>query len=553
MTPARLLKPSVLALSALIVGMLALLMAPGTALAEVRLALVVGNGAYKTGPLRNPGNDASSVGSALEASGFTVTTLVDADREAMKRGIRAFAETLRGAGEDSVAVFYYAGHGVQVKGRNYLVPLKAELTSAADVEFETIEAQWVLDLIGDSRAGLSVIILDACRNNPFRAISRSADRGLARMDAPRGSILAYSTAPGEVALDGEGTNSPYTAALAKAMRVPGLKIEEMFKQVRREVLAATGDRQIPWESSSLIGDFYFSGSAGVTTAALTPQTPQAAPVSPGKSFRDCPDCPEMKSVAGGRFLLGSASNEPGRTPPEGPQIEVSLRPYAIGTNEVTIGQFRRFVEETGHKMHAGCWHWALTWLWDTGRTWQNPGWKQTDRHPIMCTTWHDAAAYAEWLSAKTGQRYRLPSEAEWEFAAGGGEGRAPWGTNPDLACLDANIYDRSMVDAYGAWYSHAGCADAFAESAPVGSLKPNQIGIYDMIGNAWEWTQDCWNAAHTGHPDNGAARQTGDCNLRVRKGGSFASPAEWYRPAWREGGVAKDPNIYGGFRVARDM
>ncbi len=217
----------------------------GASRAETRLALVIGNGSYASAPLKNPVNDAALVASALGESGFDVTELIDADREGMKRGVRAFGERLRSAGRDAVAVFYYAGHGIQVEGRNFLVPVGAELDNAADAEFETIEAQWILDTIGESRTALSVIILDACRNNPFRSIARSADRGLARMDAPRGSLLAYSTAPGDVALDGSGANSPYSAALARAMRTPGLKIEEMFKQVRRKVLSETNDRQIP--------------------------------------------------------------------------------------------------------------------------------------------------------------------------------------------------------------------------------------------------------------------------------------------------------------------
>ncbi|MEM7269400.1 MAG: caspase family protein [Pseudomonadota bacterium] len=257
---------------------LSLILLAGAAVAEERLALVIGNGEYASGPLRNPPNDANLTSAALRDAGFDVTTITNADQNKMKQHIRAFNIRLKKAGPEAVAVFYFAGHGVQVDGRNYLIPTDATLEAAPDLEYETVEAQWVLDMIGDSGAGLSVIILDACRNNPFRSFTRSGAKGLARMDAPRGVLLSYSTAPGDVAMDGEGANSPFTAALAEAIRTPGLKIEEAFKQVRRQVLASTGERQLPWESTSLTGDFYFTqGNAPAPQpAALTPTAPAAS-------------------------------------------------------------------------------------------------------------------------------------------------------------------------------------------------------------------------------------------------------------------------------------
>lgn len=248
--------------------------------AAERFALVIGNGGYETASLANPPNDAALTASALRDAGFDVTTVVDANQTEMKQQIRAFSEAVRNAGPDAVAAFYYAGHGVQVDGKNYLIPVNATISAKPDLEYETIEAQWVLDMIGASGAGLSIIILDACRDNPFRSFTRSHSRGLARMDAPRGALLSYSTAPGDVAADGSGGNSPFTEALARAIRTPGLKIEETFKQVRREVLDATGDRQLPWESTSLTGDFYFTPggqSLPVATAvAPEPATPVVA-------------------------------------------------------------------------------------------------------------------------------------------------------------------------------------------------------------------------------------------------------------------------------------
>lgn len=247
--------------------------------AAERFALVIGNGGYETASLANPPNDAALTAAALRDAGFAVTTVIDANQVEMKQQVRAFSQAVRSAGPDAVAAFYYAGHGVQVDGKNYLIPVDATISAKPDLEYETIEAQWVLDMIGASGAGLSIIILDACRDNPFRSFTRSHSRGLARMDAPRGALLSYSTAPGDVAADGAANNSPFTEALARAIRTPGLKIEETFKQVRREVLDATGDRQLPWESTSLTGDFYFTpgGQSLPVAAAVTPAP--AAPAS----------------------------------------------------------------------------------------------------------------------------------------------------------------------------------------------------------------------------------------------------------------------------------
>lgn len=243
-----------------ILCVLAIAASPVAAPAVERLALVIGNGDYREAPLVNPVNDAQLMAEALEDTGFRVVHVENADRREMRAAVRAFAASTAEAGRDVVALFYYAGHGIQADGRNFLLPVGAELQAPADLPYETIEAQWVLDMIGDARAGVSIIVLDACRNNPFRSASRGATRGLAQMDAPQGSILAYSTAPGKAALDGDGASSPYTGALAKLIRQPGLKIEEVFKQVRRAVYTQTDAKQVPWESSSLIGDFYFAGA-----------------------------------------------------------------------------------------------------------------------------------------------------------------------------------------------------------------------------------------------------------------------------------------------------
>ncbi len=230
-----------------------------SAAAEQRIALVVGNSGYATvSPLDNPTRDARLISKTLEGLGFEVTLLVDSSQLEMKRGIAQFGRALRDAGEDATGLFYYAGHGVQSFGTNYLLPVDVALADAADLDLVAIEAQSVLRQMYSARNKTNIVILDACRNNPFADIPAFNDNGLAEMQAPTGTFLAYATAPGEVALDGLDNNSPFTQALAEVMPTPGLPIEQTFKQVRVTVLEKTRGLQTPWDASSLTSDFAFA-------------------------------------------------------------------------------------------------------------------------------------------------------------------------------------------------------------------------------------------------------------------------------------------------------
>jgi hypothetical protein len=227
---------------------------------ERRLALVVGNGAYRTAPLKNPTNDAADMARTLSEMGFVVIHRENLNLNEMKRAVRDFGARLRRDG--GVGLFYFAGHGVQVKGRNYLVPVDAEIENEQEAEYESLDAGFVLAQLEDAGNPLNIVILDACRNNPFaRGWRSSSTRGLAQMDAPTGTLIAYATAPGSIASDGAGRNGLYTAELLKQMRKPNLGVEEVFKQVRIAVRGATNGKQTPWESSSLTGNFYFKERA----------------------------------------------------------------------------------------------------------------------------------------------------------------------------------------------------------------------------------------------------------------------------------------------------
>src|SRR5450631_1884439 len=256
-----------------------LLLSAAAHAAETRVALVIGNSDYASGPLSNPANDAKLIGDELANLGFDVIARRNADQTTMKRAIQEFGARLEKAGPDSVGLFYYAGHGVQLNGRNYLIPTTARIEREGDVEIEAVSADWVIEQMRFARNRLNIVILDACRNNPFTRSMRSVDHGLATMDAPAGILIAYSTAPGAVAADGSGRNSPYTEALSQAMRDLHEPVEQVFKHVRVGVMSATSGKQVPWESSSLTGDFYFAAPRAAPAAPAPATAPSTAPQS----------------------------------------------------------------------------------------------------------------------------------------------------------------------------------------------------------------------------------------------------------------------------------
>jgi hypothetical protein len=251
---------------------------------EQRVALVIGNSAYKEGPLSNPVNDATDIAKALGEVGFKVILKRNANTREMRQAIREFGSELKRA---QVGLFYFAGHGVQVKGANYLMPVGADIQNEADAEDLAVDANYALRTMEDAQVRVSIVILDACRNNPFVRSFRSTARGLATMNAATGSIVAFSTAPGSVAADGAGRNGIYTKHLLASMREGDPDILKVFQRTRAAVVKETGGRQTPWESTSLVGDFYFRTSAslgqqysgeraGESTNPTNPQTQRPA-------------------------------------------------------------------------------------------------------------------------------------------------------------------------------------------------------------------------------------------------------------------------------------
>ena len=243
---------------------------------EHRVALVIGNSAYPGAPLANPVHDAQAMAARLREVHFDVIALENGTQNSMRQAIVEFSNKLN---KDTVSLFYYAGHGMQVNGHNYLIPIDATISTEQTAPVTNIDVDVVISQMSMAKSRVNLVILDACRDNPFERRFRSQSGGLASIDAPSGTLIAYATAPGKVANDGDTGNGLYTSELIRAIDQPGIKVEDVFKRVRIRVMDRSNDYQTPWESSSLTGDFYFNGSptsaAPTLQAAATPTpTPQ---------------------------------------------------------------------------------------------------------------------------------------------------------------------------------------------------------------------------------------------------------------------------------------
>jgi formylglycine-generating enzyme required for sulfatase activity len=329
------------------------------------------------------------------------------------------------------------------------------------------------------------------------------------------------------------------------------RIEEL-KRTQVAVVAPPGTPAMPC-----------SDAAAVSLAARAAQPLSRAEecaLKPKDVFKECTECPEMVVVPAGRFTMGSPNSEPGRHTDEGPQHVVTLaRPFAVGRFHVTVEQFGAFVAETGHDAGSSCFTFEAGKPGARpGRSWRNPGFTQGVAHPVVCLSWDDAEAYVAWLSRKTGKTYRLLTEAEWEYAA---RGRTEPGAYPrywfgdsekDL-CRHGNGADLETKSKIASNWTVGTCNDGYAYTAPVGSFLANGFGLFDMAGNAWQWTTDCWNASYDGAPSDGSAWTTGDCTRRVFRGGSWTATPRSLRAAIRSTHTS-DGRFQGlGLRLGRSL
>ncbi|MCR5882474.1 SUMF1/EgtB/PvdO family nonheme iron enzyme [Rhizobacter sp. J219] len=511
------------------------LAAAGGAWAQKRVALLIGNSAYAVAPLVNPANDAADLATALKARGFETVVALNTTKRDINSRVRAFADQIT---PGTVALFYYAGHGMQVRGRNYILPVDAKVQNEGDVVEQGVEIDAVLQRLEGKGAAINLVILDACRNNPFTSAKGS---GLAAVDAPKGSLVAFATSPGKVALDGKGRNGVYTKHLLANLNAPGMRVEDVFKRVRVGVTEESQGQQVPWENTSLTTDFYFIPPSGDTATAGAPDADQqrlqmaiatrnkaelrkylelsptgrmrtqvaaayesVIAAEPTRSavepsyVRDCPDCPRM-------VVLGKGSK-------------------AIGAFPVTVADYEQCVRAKACEK-------------------RDVGGSGLDNHPAINVSWHDAVKYTQWLSQRTKEKYRLPTEAEWAEAVEAGRYVGEGSTRqlvPYVECRSGNGYDRSAALVAGFPWRESACNDGFPQTSPVGVFLPNAIGMYDWAGNVWQWTSTC------------ADPKKSPCEKYVLKGGSWASPLTALTP---QAVLSAEPTLQGstmGFRVWRE-
>jgi len=285
------------------------------------------------------------------------------------------------------------------------------------------------------------------------------------------------------------------------------------------------------------------------------------------SFQDCDVCPKMVTIPPGSVYIGSYEDEIGRRKAERLRATATINySYALGQTEVTLEQYRMFVEETQHqsekaeykgKILAGCNYYdGKSYGYVAGHNWQNPGYPQREDAPVVCVSWSDAQAYADWLTVKTGRKYRIPSTVEFEYASRAGASTPwYWGTDPTVACEYANIGDRSFAHQFPSRPSFP-CDDGYVFTSSVGKFKANDYGLYDMVGNAWEWTNNCFHEDLTDAPKDGSSWEedgNGDCTFRTPKGGSWISGISWSRSAVRSRDGAHYRSFMLGFRVAAEI
>jgi formylglycine-generating enzyme required for sulfatase activity len=310
-------------------------------------------------------------------------------------------------------------------------------------------------------------------------------------------------------------------------------------------------------AASLLGFLLSVGLCAPALAQAPLSVTEGQALKAGDVFRECGGCPEMVVIPVGAFQMGSPETEKDRLDNEGPLHRVTIKPFALGKFELTVEQFATFADDTKHDTGTVCDVWQDgQWAERPGYNWRRPNFPQTGTHPAPCLSWDDAKAYLAWLSRKTGHTYRLPTEAEWEYAARAGSSRRfHFGEDDADYCRYGNGVDATaFADVPGVkGWSALPCRDGYAFTAPVGSFAPNAFGLHDTHGNVFEWVEDCWHDDYKDAPADGLAWLTGDCSQRVQRGGAWGYPREYLRIAVRGRQSQGYRYINAGVRVAREI
>ncbi|WP_407519741.1 SUMF1/EgtB/PvdO family nonheme iron enzyme [Methylobacterium oryzisoli] len=501
-----------------------------------RLALLLSNSAYAPGgpdPL-GTNRTARLLADELARLGFETDLAENLGRAQMRQRIDAFTDRI---GRGAAVVLFFNGYAIRAGQQSYLVPVGSPIASEAQVRQEGVELDGVLAEIARRGASATIVIIEAARRNPFEERFRALPEGLAAPEMRDGTLAIFSTALDRPPEDGDD-GGLFVRELIRQIATPDLSAEQAFARTRMAVARATGTKRVPFVSSSLLEDFVFA-SPGIRPRAAPAPTPAPAPAPapppappapgpapvaeapaggvprPGETFQDCGTCPELVVVPPGEFTMT------GEAEFEKPAHRVVIRrPFAIGRHEVTFAQWDACAAAGACKADV-----------------DDHGFGRGDR-PVIDVSYDEVQAFLRWLSAQARRTYRLPSEAEWEYAARAGSTTPFW-----WGAVAGN--------------GRANCEDCSPapprRTLPVGSFRPNGFGLYDTAGNAAEWVEDCWNPTYRGAPADGAPWRAGQCQLRVLRGGSFTGRAAAARSGARFR-YDRDIRYYAnGFRVVRDL
>ncbi len=456
-------------------------------IARKQVALVIGNSAYPNRPLTNPLRDAQAMYRRLHELNFDVTLVTDADRKAMGQAIDRFVDKLS---TGDVALFYYSGHGMQVDGENYLIPVDFQGQNETDVRYDAHPAGRIQDRMERSGAQLNILILDACRDNPYRSATRGGPGGLAAMSPGRGTFIAFATSPGHTASDNpNGRNGLFTGYLLDALSVPGLSLNDVFDLVRENVDSASKGQQLPWTLSSVVGRYSFLPDRA---PAIIDRGPQ-----PGQVKVNAKDGQRYVWIPAGSFLMGCSPDDTECYDEEKPAHNVSItKGFWLGQTAVTQAAYSRV-------------------------TGTNPSHFKGDNLPVEQVSWDEAKHYCEAIGG------RLPTEAEWEYAARAGTVGARYG---DLDAI--------------AWYK----GNSGNTTHPVGQKRPNAWNLYDMLGNVWQWVADWYGEKYYAQQESTDPQGPQGGNYRALRGGSWYVDSQEARASYRGRNVPANRYSDLGFR-----
>jgi formylglycine-generating enzyme required for sulfatase activity len=506
-----------------------------------KLALLIANEKYdaRVGAIQNSSRNAALIEAALKTAGFSVTILKDSDFRMLESGLQRFAYEVRRAGKNAVSFLYYSGHGLAARQSeaNYLIPVDVDNTTDESLWRHSFALSKIIEILEQHAPDTThFVVLDAARSELNRSgASQDAGKGLVPVAGVANILFAYATAPKLSALDKGSDASVFAKTLAEEILKPDIDAATMFRNVQARVKKATG--QTPWLSPVSLPAIYFLESSAhrklLEEKKLAEAVQPAAGKDPrvGESFRDCKYCPEIIVLPSGSFVMGSPDNEPEHTRSEGPQHKVTFaKPFAAGKFTITFAEWDACVANGGCGSHTP----------------DDNGWGRNDM-PVINVGWDDAQAYVKWLAKTTGKKYRLLSEAEWEYIARAGTSTPFW-WGSGISSDQANYNGTGILYRGGGKYGVSR-----QKTVPVRTFDPNPWGVYQVHGNVWEWVEDCWNTDYNGAPSDGSARTTGNCGSYVVRGGAWTMGATDLRAANRIWYGAKDRNEDIGFRIARTL